>query len=172
MAKKHAQTPDRSDFDIVKIWPIFSLSMNLTQKSLQAPPKVACWFYQYFAIEADSESRPFSLWTLRQLSTKALVTDTSVLISASLCWIVCKTNMLQVTSLENPQSSRDTNKDAYSSHFLQYFLKTKLIPMSWVYVGRIMESSKFCSKTFGGYVAFSSLLSFTMKLKVILRKYF
>ena len=33
LAWKHAQTPDRSDFDYAKIWPIWSLSMNLISDS-------------------------------------------------------------------------------------------------------------------------------------------
>ena len=48
------------------------------------------WTYQYFAMEADSESRPLSLWISRHLSTKALPTQIDDFSSANLCWIVWK----------------------------------------------------------------------------------
>ena len=46
--------------------------------------------YQYFAIEAWTESRPWSLCCLIQLSVNARLTQISVFNSAKLCWMVCR----------------------------------------------------------------------------------
>jgi len=47
---KHAQTPDRSDFDFVKIWRIWSLSMNLISDSKGFISTVSCHSKMFLSI--------------------------------------------------------------------------------------------------------------------------